>query len=123
MRSRHRSLLRYEGQTPAGDAKTTTPGQKQQVLLDETDDLWTELRHQHIGVVTQSVARRVASFIRLHELVVTLSRSITKKIKDFAVQKRVKDSDRGERTTMKDLSYVTDFLARSSSTLLYLCLR
>ena len=35
-----------------------------------------------------------------------LCSSITKKIKDFAVQKRVKDSDRGERTTMKDLSYV-----------------
>jgi hypothetical protein len=31
-------------------------------------------------------------------------RSITKKIKDFAIQKHVKDSDRGERTTMKDLS-------------------
>lgn len=31
-------------------------------------------------------------------------RSITKKIKDFAVQKRLKDPDRGERTTMKDLS-------------------
>ena len=31
-------------------------------------------------------------------------RSITKKIKDFAVQKRVKEADRGERTTMKELS-------------------
>ncbi len=35
-----------------------------------------------------------------------LLRSITKKIKDFAIQKRVKDPDRSERTTMKDLSYV-----------------
>lgn len=36
-----------------------------------------------------------------------IRRSITKKIKDFAIQKRVKDADRGERTTMKDLSLVS----------------
>ncbi|CAF4337416.1 unnamed protein product [Rotaria sp. Silwood2] len=75
-------VFEYEVQTPAGDPKIN-PGQKQKVLLDENDDLWTELRHQHIAVVTQS---------------------ITKKIKDFAIQKRVKETDRGERTTMKDLS-------------------
>ncbi|CAF3895678.1 unnamed protein product [Rotaria magnacalcarata] len=75
-------VFEYEVQTPGADPKTN-PGQKQKVLLDENDELWTELRHQHIAVVTQS---------------------ITKKIKDFAIQKRVKDSDRGERTTMKDLS-------------------
>ncbi|CAM2714319.1 unnamed protein product [Rotaria socialis] len=75
-------VFEYEVQTPGVDPKTN-PGQKQKVLLDENDELWTELRHQHIAVVTQS---------------------ITKKIKDFAIQKRVKDSDRGERTTMKDLS-------------------
>lgn len=33
-------------------------------------------------------------------------RNITKKIKDFAVQKRIKETERSERTTMKDLSYV-----------------
>ncbi|CAF0986361.1 unnamed protein product [Rotaria sordida] len=75
-------VFEYEVQTPGVDPKTN-PGQKQKVLLDENDELWTELRHQHIAVVTQS---------------------ITKKIKDFAIQKRVKESDRGERTTMKDLS-------------------
>ncbi|CAF0808082.1 unnamed protein product [Adineta ricciae] len=75
-------VFENEVQTPGADPKAN-PGQKQKVLLDENDELWTELRHQHIAVVTQS---------------------ITKKIKDFAVQKRVKEADRGERTTMKDLS-------------------
>ncbi|CAF0860589.1 unnamed protein product [Didymodactylos carnosus] len=74
-------VYEYELQAPGVDPKVTPP-QKQKVLLDENDELWTELRHQHIAVVTQS---------------------ITKKIKDFAVQKRVKETDR-ERTTMKDLS-------------------
>jgi len=75
-------VFEYDVQNPGADPKATA-GQKQKVLLDENDDLWTELRHQHIAVVTQS---------------------ITKKIKDFAVQKRVKEADRGERTTMKELS-------------------
>ncbi|CAF0736948.1 unnamed protein product [Rotaria sordida] len=75
-------VFEYEVQTPGADPKIN-PGQKQKVLLDENDELWTELRHLHIAVVTQN---------------------ITKKIKDFAIQKRVKDTERGERTTMKDLS-------------------
>jgi hypothetical protein len=41
-------------QTPGVDPKIN-PGQKQKVLLDENDELWTELRHQHIAVVTQLV--------------------------------------------------------------------
>ena len=47
-------IIRYEVQTPGIDPKLN-PGQKQQVLLDENDELWTELRHQHIAVVTQFV--------------------------------------------------------------------
>ena len=47
-------FIRYEVQTPGTDPKIN-PGQKQKVLLDENDEIWTELRHQHIAVVTQFV--------------------------------------------------------------------
>lgn len=96
--------FRYEVQTPGADPKIN-PGQKQKVLLDENDELWTELRHQHIAVVTQLVSLNRKDEFHCHRSF----RSITKKIKDFAVQKRLKDPDRGERTTMKDLSYVIAF--------------
>ncbi len=54
-------VIRYEVQTPGVDPKTN-PGQKQKVLLDENDELWTELRHQHIAVVTQLVYFRIFLF-------------------------------------------------------------
>lgn len=45
-------VFEYDVQTPGADPKLN-PGQKQKVLLDENDELWTELRHQHIAIVTQ----------------------------------------------------------------------
>jgi len=54
--------------------------QDKEALLDESDDIWVEMKHNHIAVVTQQV---------------------TKKLKDFAKEKRMASSD---KSSMKDLS-------------------
>merc|ERR1719211_785709 len=54
-------------------------GQQKEVLLDENDDLWVEMRHQHIAVVSQNV---------------------TKKLKKFNQEKKIQ----GDGKSMRDLS-------------------
>ncbi|XP_078686233.1 syntaxin-binding protein 1-like isoform X11 [Branchiostoma floridae x Branchiostoma belcheri] len=75
-------LLQIDNDVYRFEAKGGPQGEmvEKDALLDENDDLWVEFRHQHIAVVSSQV---------------------TKKLKDFATEKRVKG---GEKTTMKDLS-------------------
>merc|ERR1719436_597335 len=37
-------------------------GQTKEVLLDENDDVWVEMRHQHIAVVAQNVTKKLKKF-------------------------------------------------------------
>merc|ERR1712045_819506 len=56
-------------------------GNMKEVILDENDDVWTELRHQHIAVVSQNV---------------------TKKLKKFNAEKKIQSS--GDKNDMRALS-------------------
>lgn len=64
-------LSRYEA---------TANAPEKEVLLDENDELWLDLRHQHIAVVSQDV---------------------TKKLKSFTDSKKM---PAGDKQSMKDLS-------------------
>ena len=56
-------------------------GVVKEVILDENDDLWEELRHQHIAVVSQNV---------------------TKKLKKFNADKRIQSGN--DKSSIRDLA-------------------
>ena len=56
-------------------------GNTKEVILDENDDLWMQLRHQHIAVVSQNV---------------------TTKLKKFSTEKKIQSS--GDKSDMRALS-------------------
>ena len=37
-------------------------GNMKEVILDDNDDVWVELRHQHIAVVSQNVTKKLKKF-------------------------------------------------------------
>jgi len=64
---------------------TTNLDTTKEVILDESDDLWEELRHQHIAVVSQNVG---------------------KKMKKFSEEKKIPSSGDKNANSLRDLSMI-----------------
>ncbi|KAJ8888831.1 hypothetical protein PR048_008325 [Dryococelus australis] len=77
-RAEHRypKLIEATLQLKTSIYEATSGAPEKEVLLDENDELWAELRHQHIAVVSQNVTKNLKKFIESKRMPATDKQSM-----------------------------------------------